>query len=61
MDPVRLQLLLAVAFSNAQIPLALATDLYAQAVRQLYERWPLAGCAVKYDGAETHVIAVGRQ
>ena len=61
MDPIRLQFFLAVAFSNALIPLSLATELYIQAVRQLYERWPLAGCAVKYDGKETHVIAVGRQ
>ena len=60
MDPVRLQFLLTVALSNAHIPLTLATDLYVQAVRQLYERWPLAGCGVKYDSPHTYVVMAGR-
>jgi len=61
MDPIRLQLLLSVTFGAAQIPLALVGDLYTQAIRQLYARWPLVGCVVRDSSGTAYIIAVGRQ
>lgn len=61
MDPIRLQFLIVAAIVHSKVSPYLADDLYSQALRQLYARWPLVGCAVQYDGPITRVILVGRQ
>ena len=61
MDPVRLHFLLTLAVQTSGLSPLLAGLVFAQSLRQLHEWWPLAGCAVKYGGPTTHVIAVGRQ
>lgn len=59
MDPVRLQLLLTVTLQQEGMSLDLATDIYLQALRQLHERWPLAGVSLML-GDAIHVLGVGR-
>lgn len=61
MDPVRLHFLLTLAVQTSGLPPVLAGLVCTQSLRQISERWPLAGCGVKYGGATTYVIAVGRQ
>ena len=61
MDPIRLHFLLTLAVQTCGLPPVLASLVFAQSLRQLYERWPLAGCGVKYGGPTTYMIAVGRQ
>ena len=61
MDPLRLHLLLTLAVQTCGLSPVLASLVITQSLRQLYERWPLTGCGVKYGGPTTYVIAVGRQ
>lgn len=60
MDPIRLHLFLTCALESCALPSPLAQLLFCQALRQLSERWPLAGCGVQYDSPHTYVVAVGR-
>ena len=60
MDPVRLHFFLTLAVQTCGLPPGLAGLVFAQSLRQLSERWPLAGCGVKYDSPLSHVITVGR-
>lgn len=61
MDPVRLHILLASAVHSARLTPALREGVYLRALQQCYARWPLAGCAVHYDGPTPQMIVVGRQ
>ena len=60
MDPIRLHFLLTLAVQTCGLPPALASLVVAQSLRQIYERWPLAGCGVKYDSPHTYVVMAGR-
>ena len=60
MDPVRLHFLLTLAVQTSGLPPVLAGLVFARSLRQLNERWPLAGCGVKYDSPHTYVVMAGR-
>ena len=60
MDPIHLHFVLTCAVNCCALSPVLASHVFAQALRQIAERWPLAGCAVKYDSPLSHVITVGR-
>ena len=60
MDPFRLHLFLTAALTMAGLSPCLASQLFAQALRQYHARWPLVGCGIKYDTSTTTVITVGR-
>mgnify|MGYP001602375482 CR=1 FL=1 len=60
MDPVHLHLFLAAACTSCGLPTGLMQRLYAQALRQYHERYPLAGCAVAAGLPVPTVVSVGR-
>ena len=60
MDPLRLHFLLTLAVQTCGLSPGLAGLVFAQSLRQLSERWPLAGCGIKYDSPHTYVVMVGR-
>ena len=60
MDPIRLHFVLTCAVNCCALSPVLASHVFAQALRQITERWPLAGCGVKYDSPHTYVVMAGR-
>ena len=60
MDHTRLMFLITVTVNKSCFSSTLRRSLTIQAVRQLSERWPLAGCVVTCTDTPT-VIGVGRQ
>lgn len=61
MTPFHLHWILTVAIEAVKLSPDMTLSLYQQAARQLYARWPLAGCVVTTLDGKTHILAVGRQ
>ena len=62
MDVDRIALVLAITLEKPSFSPTMQCLLITAALRQLHDRWPLAGCAVTHPGVGMpRVIAVGRQ
>ena len=61
MDPLRLHMLVTFAVHNARFSAALAHQVFYTALRQYYQGGAFAGCVVKYDTQDSHLLLIGKQ